>query len=70
MYHSLRFVSYRSFEMFKKKFASDFGIVGMHRQFWACAYKFLTTATKGVFGGIRKLVIQSSFDVTWLHKVS
>ena len=61
-------MSYGSFKLFKIS-TSDFGTVGMVRQFRACAYEFLTTVTKGVVHGVNKVVIRSSFGVTWQHNV-
>ena len=62
-------MSYGSFKKFKIS-ASEFGTMGMHRQFHTCACEFLTIVTKGVVRGVYKVVIRSSFSVTRLHKVS
>ena len=62
-YKTLKIFLLKSFEIFKIS-ASEFGTMSMRRQFRACTYEFLTTATKGVVHGVHKVVIQSSFGVT------
>ena len=53
---------YGSFILFKLS-VSDFGTVGMHRQFCVCTYEFLTMVTEGVAHGVHKVMIRSSFGV-------
>ena len=53
-----------------KIFVSHYNIVGMYRQFCAFIYEFLTMVAEFVVQGVHKIVIQSSFSVTWRHKVN
>ena len=50
--------------------ASEFCTVGMYRQIQACEDEFLATVTEGVVYSVYKVVIWSSFCVTWRHKVT
>ena len=57
-----------SFRFFKIS-TSDFGTLGMRRQFHAWTYEFLSTVTEDVVHGVHKVVIRSSFSVIQRHKV-
>ena len=59
---------YGRFKPFKI-FVSDFDIMSMHRQFCPGTYQFLTTVTKSVVHGVKKVVIRSSI-IRWGHTVS